>query len=97
MPFCLHLEEFTISSEEEGIKCFSDRIMFQPCLAFNRIAGELVLEIESLELAPLEGRHVRGLLNADADTLSRGSAPSAHVGVEQFVLTEAARLLKRCA
>ena len=65
--------------------------------ALNRIAGELALEIESLELAPLEGRHVRGLLNTDADDLSRGTVPRALIGVEQFSLTEAARLFKRCA
>ena len=65
--------------------------------ALNRIAGELALEIESLELAPLEGRHVRGLLNTDADDLSRGTVPRALIGVERFSLTEAARLFERCA
>ena len=42
----------------------------------TRLAGELILELEFLELPPLEGRHVRGLLNTIADSLSRGEIPS---------------------
>lgn len=61
----------------------------------NFIAGELVLELEALGQSCIEGRHIRGIRNDWADSLSGNSTPSSLVGVPQFSLPENLRLLKR--
>lgn len=61
----------------------------------NFIAGELVLELEALGQSSIEGRHIRGIHNDWADSLSRGVVPADLKCIPQFMLPDSMRLLKR--
>ena len=60
----------------------------------NFIAGELVLELEALGQSSIEGRHIRGIHNDWADSLSRGVVPADLKCIPQFMLPDSMRLLK---
>ena len=62
----------------------------------NRIAAELVIELEVQGQSTVQGRHIRGVLNSFADSLSRGSVPAALKGIQEVHLSESSRLIDRC-
>lgn len=62
----------------------------------NRIAAELVIELELQGQSSVQGRHIRGILNSFADALSRGSLPSELKGIRELHLPESLWLLDRC-
>lgn len=63
----------------------------------NRIAAELVIELEVQGQSSVQGRHIRGILNSFADALSRGVVPLELKGIQEVHLSESSRLLDRCS
>ena len=63
----------------------------------RQIAAELVLEIEHQQLGALEGRHIRGLLNQIADSLSRNVVPKQLEHVRQFSVPDDWLFFRRCS